>query len=67
MAKEEMKTAAEQGTVKMSIKNFCSTLILELKKRFESDPINPVSILSLAASPDPCSRELAYLPDDKAE
>ena len=32
---------------------------------FGLDLINPVSILSLAASPDPCSRGLTYLPDDK--
>jgi len=67
LAKEEAKAAAEQGTVKTCIKNFCNTLTLELKKKFGLDPINPVSILSLAASLDPRSRGLTYLPDDKSQ
>ena len=61
LAKEETKAAAEQGTVKACIKNFCATLSLELQKKFGLDPINPVSILSLADSLDSRSRGLTYL------
>ena len=64
LAKEKTKTATEQGTVKACFKNFCTTLSLELKKKFGLDPINPVSILSLVASLDPHSRDLTYLNDD---
>lgn len=67
LAKEETKAAAEQGAVKTCIKNFCSTLSLELKKKFGLDPINPVSVLSLAAALDPRSRGLTYLNDDNSQ
>ena len=67
LTKEETKAAAEQGAVKTCIKNFCAALSLELKKKFGLDPINPVSISSLAASLDPRSRGLTYLPDDNSQ
>ena len=67
LAKEETKAAAEQGAVKICIKSFCATLSQELKRKFGLDPINPVSVLSLAASLDPRSRGLTYLNDDNSQ
>ena len=67
LTKEETKAAAEQGAVKICIKNFCAALSLKLKKKLGLDPINPVSIIPLAASLHPLSRGLNYLTDDNSQ
>ena len=45
----------------------CHAITIELKKKFGLDLINPVSILSFAASLDPRSCGLTYLNDDKCQ
>ena len=67
LTKKETKAGAEQGTVKICIKNFCVALSLELKKKIGLDAINPVSILSLAALLDTCSHGVTYLPNDNSQ
>ena len=67
LQKEETKLGKEQGSVKQTVKKFCSTLIQELRNKFQLHPINPTSVLALTASLDPRSRSLTYLPDDNSQ
>ena len=41
-------------------------MIHELNNKFQLDPINPTSVLALAAALDPRSRGLTYLPDNNS-
>ena len=66
LQKEETKLSKEQGSVKQTVKKFCSTLIQELRNKFQLHPINPTSVLALTAALDPLSQSLIYLPDDNS-
>ena len=66
LQKEEIKLGKEQGSVKQTVKKFCSTLIHKLNNKFQLDPINPTSVLALAAAFDPRSRGLTYLPNNNS-
>ena len=66
LQKEEIKLGKEQGSVKQTVKKFCSTLIHKLNNKFQLDPINPTSVLALAAAFDPRSHGLTYLPNNNS-
>ena len=67
LQKEEAKFSKEQGSGKQTVKKFCSTLIQELRNKFQLDPINPTGVLALTASLDPRSRGLTCLPNDSSQ
>ena len=61
LQKEETTFSKEQGSGKQTVKKFCSTLIQELRNKFQLNPINPTGVLALIASLDPHSHDLTLL------